>query len=82
MAKVRTQVYLEKEQEIELKLLANSSGKNFSELIREGVDLAIKKNKPKRKKKFGEGFIGIGKTDLGGKTGTELINEYYENFGK
>lgn len=72
---------MEKEQEIELKLLANSSGKNFSELIREGIDLAIKKNKPKRKKKFGEGFIGAAKR--GPKTNAvKAIREYYEKFGE
>lgn len=81
MAMVRTQVYLDKAQEVELKLLANSSEKSFSELIREGIDLAIKKNQPKRKKKFGEGFIGAAKR--GPKTNAvEAIREYYENFGQ
>lgn len=81
MAKVRTQVYLDEDQERELKLIANSSDKNFSELIREGVDLAIAKNKPKRKKKFGEGFIGAAKR--GPKTdAVDVINEYYEQFGE
>jgi len=78
---VRTQVYLDKGQASELKILANASGKNFSELIREGVDLAISKNKPKRKKKFGEGFIGAAKR--GEKTdAVKIIREYYENFGE
>lgn len=81
MAKVRTQVYLEKEQEIELKLLANSTRKTFSELIREGIDILIKKNKPKKKKKFGEGFIGAIKG--GAKTNAVVdIHDYYENLVK
>lgn len=82
MAKVRTQVYLEEDQERDLKLLANSTKKSFSELIREGVDLVIKNNSPKKNKKFGEGVIGISNKNLRGKSGTEIINEYYQNFGE
>ena len=80
MAKVRTQVYLDQKQATELKLLASSGKKNFSELIREGGDLAIKKNQPRRKKEFGEGFIGVVKG--GPRTNVvKDIKDYYKSIG-
>lgn len=79
---IRTQIYLPDDKNKELRLLANVERKRFSDLIREGVDKVLADRKKKRRKKrFGEGFIGMIKEDLG-KGGQELINEYYEKFGE
>lgn len=58
---IRTQIYLPEDLYHELKLLAANSNKKFSELIREGAKLVTQKELRKKKKKFGQGFIGAGK---------------------
>lgn len=78
---LRTQVYLREEQARELKLLANSSGKNFSELIREGVDLVIKKKTRRSKGKRHPLYDLVGIIKGGKKSNsTKDINDYYKNF--
>lgn len=71
---IRTQVYLPDDLYRELKLLARVGEKNFSQLIREGVAVVVKKKQAKGKK-FGEGFIGAG-----GKHGPRALSskiDYY-----
>lgn len=61
----------------ELKLLARVGKKNFSQLIREGAAVVVKRKQVKGKK-FGEGFIGAGKTTV--KTNAvKDISDYYRN---
>ena len=79
---IRTQVYLPDDLHRELKLKAATSGKNFSELIREGVRKVVAKKATRNRKKDIQGwkdFIGFCKTDFGGKSGQELIDDYYKN---
>lgn len=76
---IRTQIYLPDDLHRDLKLLAATSGKKFSDLVREGIKLVIRK-KTKRGKKTDpwKDFIGFIK---GGpkKSGQELIDDYYKN---
>lgn len=75
---IRTQIYLPDDLHRELKLLARTSQENFSQLVREGVREVIRKKKPLRSKKFGEGFIGAYK----GRVKTNAvrdIHDYYEH---
>ncbi len=60
---IRTQVYIPDDLYRELRLLAQTSGKNISELLRESATEVIKKNQIRKdkKKKWGQGFIGAGK---------------------
>lgn len=79
---LRNQVYLTEDQDRELRLRIALGEGTFSELIRKSVDTYLKK-KPKIKKGNDLGawksFIGACKTDFGGKSGQELIDDYYEN---
>ena len=81
---IRTQVYLPDDLYRDLKLLANTSGKKFSELVREGAEIVVEK-KAIKKKKFGEGFIGVGRKgpkDLSSKLDDYLYIEPYEDKKK
>ncbi|OGM12121.1 hypothetical protein A2Z22_03460 [Candidatus Woesebacteria bacterium RBG_16_34_12] len=81
---IRTQVYLPEDLYNELKLLASTGKKTFSQLIREGVEVVVKRKK-KRKKKFGEGFIGAikgGPKDLSKNIDYYLYVEPYEKKEK
>jgi hypothetical protein len=84
MAMIRTQVYLPNDLHRELKLLAHTRNTNFSQLIREGASLVVKK-KVKSKKKFDpwKDFIGKGKKggpkNLSGKIDYYLYVEPYKN---
>lgn len=67
---IRTQVYIPDDLHRDLMFMAKQEGTNFSQLIREGVKVLIKKNKIKKAKKWGEGFIGAvkgGPKDLASK---------------
>ena len=48
---IRTQVYLQEEQDRELRLMVASGEEVCSKLIREGVDMVIKKKKRVKKTK-------------------------------
>ena len=75
---IRTQVYLPEDLYNDLKLLANTSKTKFSDLLREGARLIIKKkNKQAKSVDAWKNFIGAYKGKLG-KSGVELIKEYYE----
>ncbi len=81
---IRTQVYLPEDLYQDLKLLAATGKKNFSELIREGVEVVVKR-KGRKKKKFGEGFIGAiqgGPKDLSSKIDYYLYEEPYKDRKK
>lgn len=81
---IRTQIYLPDDLYRDLKLLANTSGRKFSELVREGAEIVVEK-KTKKRKKFGEGFIGMGKgapKDLSSKLDDYLYIEPYEDKKK
>lgn len=58
---IRTQVYIPDDLHRELKLLVAAGNNNFSTLIREGIELVVKK-KTKKKRKFDawKDFIGKG----------------------
>lgn len=77
---IRTQVYLPEDLYNELKLLSATGGGKFSALVREGINLVIKKKQSRKKNDLGKwkGFIGIIK---GGSkvSGQDLIDDYYEN---
>lgn len=79
---LRNQVYFTEDQDRELRLRVALGEGTFSELVRKGVDTYFKK-KPKSKKNndlsVWKSFIGACKADFGGKSGQELINDYYEN---
>ena len=75
---VRTQIYLPDDLYNDLKLLADSGEKNLSELIREGAKLVVAKKSRKFKKDAWKDFVGACKFKFN-KSGTELINDYYEN---
>lgn len=78
---VRTQIYIPDDQYNELKLLAAVGEGRFSDLIREGIGEVIKKRKVIKTNKLDpwKDFVGACKTNFGGKSGQELINDYYEN---
>lgn len=80
---IRTQVYLPDDIHRDLTLLAATSKKNISELIREGAREVLKKetlSSKKKKKEWGKGFFGAIKTKK--KTNAvNMIHEYYEQFG-
>lgn len=78
---IRTQVYIPDNLHRDLKLLASSKGTNMSRLIREGAKLIVERKSKRRKKKFGEGFIGACKVKTK-MSGQETINDYYKNFGE
>jgi len=76
---IRTQIYLPDELYNELKLIAADRKDKFSDLIREGARLVIKKKTRKQSKTdLWKEFIGAIK---GGpkKSGQELIDDYYKN---
>ena len=81
---IRTQVYLPEDLYNELKLLANTTRSKFSELIREGAELVVRK-KTKRKRSFDpwKDFIGMGKRggpkNLSPKIDYYLYEEPYKN---
>ena len=52
---IRTQVYIPDDLHRDMALLMRQEGMNFSQLIREGVKVVIKKRKIKRAKKMGRG---------------------------
>ena len=75
---IRTQVYIPDDLHRDMALLMRQEGMNFSQLIREGVKVVIKKRKIKRAKKWGEGFIGAikgGPKDLASKIDYYLYGE-------
>lgn len=75
---IRTQVYIPDDLHRELMLLAQTSGQNFSTLIREGAKEVIKKKKDKKTEKWGVGFIGAikgGPKDLSSKVDYYLYGE-------
>lgn len=75
---IRTQVYIPDDLHRDLMLLVKQEGMNFSQLVREGVKVVIKKRKIKRAKKWGEGFIGAikgGPKDLASKIDYYLYGE-------
>ena len=75
---IRTQVYLPEDLYNEAKITAKLYGVKMSKLMRDGLRESIKKvTKVKAKKGTWENFIGACKTNFG-KSGTDLINEYYE----
>lgn len=77
---IRTQVYIPDDLHAELRLLARREGVNFSQLIREGVKEVISRRGRNKisSKKFGEGFIGAGKTSI--KTNAvKDIHDYYRH---
>jgi len=79
---IRTQVYLPEDLYNEVKLLSMTGNGSFSGLLREGVELVVKKKKKTGKKndwKVWKSFIGACKTDFKGKSGQDLINDYYKN---
>ncbi|MEK7550556.1 MAG: hypothetical protein AAB535_02120 [Patescibacteria group bacterium] len=79
---VRNQVYLSEDQDRELRLRVAIGEGTYSELIRKGIDEILKKKpRVKKNKDWGKwkSFIGACKTDFGGKSGLELIDDYYEN---
>ncbi|KKR70112.1 MAG: hypothetical protein UU12_C0029G0018 [Candidatus Woesebacteria bacterium GW2011_GWA2_40_7b] len=79
---VRTQVYLSEDQDRELRLRVALGEGTFSGLIRKSIDELIKKNtKSKKNNDWNKwkSFIGACKTDFGGKSGQELIDDYYQN---
>ena len=65
----------------EVKLLSMSGKVSFSELLREGLKTVIKNKNKINKNGLAKwsNFIGVCKTDLGGKSGQELINDYYKS---
>ena len=78
---IRTQVYLPDDLHRDLTLLAATSKKNISELIREGAREVLKKKIKKltSKKDPWKSFIGACKTTI--KTNAVRdIREYYEHF--
>lgn len=79
---IRTQVYLPDDLHRDLTLLAATSKKNISELLREGAKVVIANNTKKRtnkRKDWGSGFFGAIKTKK--KTNAvDVFHEYYENF--
>ena len=84
---IRTQVYLPEDLHRELKLLVATGNDNFSTLIREGIELVVKK-KTKKKRKFdawkdfiGKGLKGGGKA-LSSKIDYYLYEEPYETKPK
>lgn len=78
---IRTQVYLPEELYNEIKLLSMSGEGSFSDLLREGLKTVVKTKRKNKKNNFAawKSFIGACKTDFKGKSGQELINDYYEN---
>jgi metal-responsive CopG/Arc/MetJ family transcriptional regulator len=75
---IRTQVYIPDDLHRELTLLAQTSGQNFSSLLREGVREVIKKKKLKKRDDWGVGFIGAikgGPSDLSSKIDYYLYGE-------
>ncbi len=78
---VRTQVYLPEDLYNEVKLLSHSGEGTFSELLREGLRVIVKVKRKSKKNNFAawKSFIGACKADFKGKSGKELINDYYEN---
>jgi len=78
---IRTQVYIPDDQYNQLKLLAATGDYRFSDLIREGVEIVIKTKTKANASTFAKwkSFIGACKTDFKGKSGQDLINDYYKN---
>jgi hypothetical protein len=78
---IRTQVYLPEELYNDVKLLSLSGEGNFSDLLREGLKTVVKAKAKSNRGTFAEwkSFIGACKTDFGGKSGQDLINDYYKN---
>ncbi len=72
---IRTQVYIPDDLHRELKLLVATGNDNFSTLIREGIELVVKK-KTKKKRKFNvwRDFIG---TMKGGPKDLSKNIDYY-----
>ncbi|MEK7577818.1 MAG: CopG family transcriptional regulator [Patescibacteria group bacterium] len=79
---IRTQVYIPDDLHRDLTLLAATSKKNISELLREGAREVLKKDitvLTKRKKVWGKGFIGACKAKV--KTNAvDVFHEYYEKY--
>lgn len=78
---IRTQIYLPEDLYNQLQLLSKTGRGSFSQLIREGASLVIKKRRKVSKKDHlaWKNFIGAIKTDFKGKSGQDLINDYYKN---
>lgn len=57
---IRTQVYIPDDLYRELKLMAGTSGENFSSLIRRGVAHVVETGKKGKRREWGKGFIGKG----------------------
>ena len=80
---IRTQIYLPEELYKELKLIANVSRRNFSEVVRAGANLLVMKEKKARSKSFDpwKSFIGKGSggpKDLSSKIDYYLYDEPYK----
>ena len=73
---IRTQIYLPEDLFNEAKLFAQASGKKFSHIVREGLEAIVKKGE--KKSAAWKNFIGAYKGKIG-KSGLELIKEYYED---
>lgn len=73
---IRTQVYIPDDLYRDLKLLSATSGKGFSELIREGVKNVVQK-KTKKKRKFDAWKDFIGKGLKGGGKALSSKIDYY-----
>jgi predicted CopG family antitoxin len=78
---IRTQVYLPEELYNEVKLLSMSGEGSFSDLLREGLKAVVQAKRKTKKSSFiaWKNFIGACKTDFGGKSGQDLIDDYYKN---
>ena len=57
---IRTQIYISEDLHRDFTFLAKAKGINFSNLVRVGMRDILKKETNKRKRKWGEGFIGAG----------------------
>ena len=78
---IRTQVYLPEDLYNEVKLLSVTGEGSFSDLLREGLQAVIKAKRKTKKSSIiaWKSFIGACKTDFKGKSGQELIDDYYKN---
>ena len=75
---IRTQIYVPDDLHRELILMVKRSGKNFSELIREGIRQVIRSDRKIRGKTWGKGLIGAYKVKT--KTNSiKAIRDYYRN---
>lgn len=84
---IRTQVYLPEELYNELKLLANTTRRKFSELVREGARLIVQKRiAQKRRFDVWKDFVGKGKRggpkDISANIDYYLYVEPYEDKSK